>query len=392
MSEPGPAAEPGRTTDPGPAEPATLDALIELLTGDNLESDTAGFYDRVCEALCRLTSLERAGLVLYDPIRAIARAAGQHGADSALVTRIQANLEETPMAQEALATGKVVVASGDLHGQVPDRYADLVKNTSVACGPVAAGGHWFGVIIADWNGARAELPEPERQTMQALGRLAALAGSVERATRQRERAGRLNERIALIRDIHDQVIQRLFGLSMVLESGQTLSTAERERCAEEIRGVLTELRTALGRPVSAGSGSGAGGAAVGVAGGAAPSTTLRRILEGQADGSGLTIHWPESVKIPVEMESLAQSFAVEALRNAQRHADAETIEFRVSRADQALELVVINDGVGERDSSGAGLGLRLLTLEALQHNGLVEFGPMDRGRWRARLLVPVESS
>ena len=38
---------------------------------------------------------------------------------------------------------------------------------------------------------------------------------------------------------------------------------------------------------------------------------------------------------------------------------------------------------------GGGLGLRLLTLEALQNDALIEFGP--RGdRWHFRLLAPVK--
>lgn len=369
---------PSPSGQPSP-EATTLDALVGLLAEVEMkeDGDTSAFYDRVCEALCQLTSLERAGLMLYDPIRAAATVVGHYGIEAEFVSSIQATLEETPMAQRALATGEIVLINGDLHGHVPDRFADLVERASIACGPVAAGGHWFGVIIADWNWAEKELDESERQTMRALGRLAALAGSVERATRQRERAGRLNERIGLIREIHDQVIQRLFGLSLVLGSGQALSEEELARCAGEVKTVLGELRVALGRPVAPST--------------AIPQTTLREILDGQAKASGLVIHWPQDAAIPLQLEPLAQSFAVEALRNAQHHAAAESVEITVSRSEQALELTIVNDGVGSGDrGSGAGLGLRLLTLEALQHNGLVEFGPLDDDRWRARLLVPVK--
>ena len=62
--------------------------------------------------------------------------------------------------------------------------------------------------------------------MLTLGRLAALAASVERATRQDERTRRLNERIELTREIHERAMQRLFGLTLALGSGQPL-TADR---------------------------------------------------------------------------------------------------------------------------------------------------------------------
>jgi len=34
------------------------------------------------------------------------------------------------------------------------------------------------------------------------------------------------------------------------------------------------------------------------------------------------------------------------------------------------------------------MGLRLAALEAIQHGGVLEFGPMDSARWRVRLVVP----
>jgi nitrogen-specific signal transduction histidine kinase len=39
---------------------------------------------------------------------------------------------------------------------------------------------------------------------------------------------------------------------------------------------------------------------------------------------------------------------------------------------------------------GAGLGLRMASLEALQHDGIVEFGPMPPDSWHVRLLVPTD--
>ena len=36
-----------------------------------------------------------------------------------------------------------------------------------------------------------------------------------------------------------------------------------------------------------------------------------------------------------------------------------------------------------------GMGLRLAAFEALQQGGVVEFGPVDDGRWRVRLTVPL---
>jgi signal transduction histidine kinase len=330
----------------------------------------------VCEALCRLTSLERAGLLLYDPARHLARAVGSHGIARDLIGQVEATLDEAPMVQTALSEDRVVSAGkSDLERQIPPRYARFAGITTLVCAPVAAGGHWFGVMFADGGGAPFELSDEEERAMLTLGRLAAVAATVERSTRQQERAHRLDERIALTREVHEQVIQRLFGLSLALGAERPLTAEERGRCASELQAVLEQLRLTLGRPL-------------------APQephteTTLAQLLEHRARASGLAVDWPAEVDVPPELEPLAQSVVIEALRNAERHSSGSARAVRIGASDHAFELEVVNDGVvnGRR---GAGLGLRILTLEAIQHNGLLEFGPVGENGWRVRLLVPVD--
>ena len=66
---------------------------------------------------------------------------------------------------------------------------------------------------------------------------------------QFERASQLEQRIDLAREIHEGVIQRLFGVSMALDGDGELPADARERCASETQAALTELRTALQRPL-----------------------------------------------------------------------------------------------------------------------------------------------
>jgi signal transduction histidine kinase len=86
---------------------------------------------------------------------------------------------------------------------------------------------------------------------------------------------------------------------------------------------------------------------------------------------------------------LAQSILLEALRNADRHAEARSVAINVDRADGAFVLEVVNDGV-RPSRSGAGLGLRMASIEAMEHDGIVEFGPMPPDRWHVRLLIPID--
>jgi two-component sensor histidine kinase len=93
--------------------------------------------------------------------------------------------------------------------------------------------------------------------------------------------------------------------------------------------------------------------------------------------------------VPEEVEPLAQSVLAEALRNAHKHARPTSVRVRVGRIDGAFVLEVRNDGTSPAAPRGAGMGLRLAAVEALQRGALVEFGPEGED-WRLRLVVPVE--
>ena len=58
--------------------------------------------------------------------------------------------------------------------------------------------------------------------MWTLGKTAALVATARIATRQQERTRRLGERIELAREIHERVMQRLFGVSLVLSAEKPL--------------------------------------------------------------------------------------------------------------------------------------------------------------------------
>ena len=106
-----------------PLRSDALDVVVRLLFGlGDAAADSEPFHDRICEAVCRLTTLERAVLFLYDPSRRMVLPAGSHGVDPEILAHAYGTLEETPIAQRALASDEVVVVD-ELRGSVPDRYA-----------------------------------------------------------------------------------------------------------------------------------------------------------------------------------------------------------------------------------------------------------------------------
>jgi signal transduction histidine kinase len=241
---------------------------------------------------------------------------------------------------------------------------------------MSAAGRAYGVICADRGGGRFELTDGERHLLWTLGKTAALVATARNATRQQERARRLGERLGLAREIHEQVLQRLFGVSLALGAEQPLDPAERERCRVEMQEAIADLRRALERPL-------------------APlppetGTTLAEELERLATAAGtpIAIDWPGPVTVPPDLEPLAQSVLAEALRNAGKHACPSAVNVAVRRDADTFTLEVRNDGV-KPGVSDAGMGLRLAAFEALQQGGVVEFGPAGENEWRVRLVVPL---
>jgi signal transduction histidine kinase len=351
-----------------------LDVIVELLGEVDAGS---GFYDRLCAALCRLASMERAILMLYDDVRQLVVPVGSHGIEPGLLAEVYGTLEETPIAQVAFAEDRVVEVSGELERWLPARYARFGGIDTLTCTPVSAGGRWLGVILADRGGGPFQLTDDERHAMWTLGKTAALAASVRIATSQQGRARLLQSRIDLAREIHERVVQRLFGVSLVLGSEVGLSDEARRRCNEEMQGALADLREALERPL----------APPPIDTGATLRAELARLGRHYHD-LPLELDWQDGVEVPDELEPLAQSVLAEALRNAHKHAHPTSVRVQVGQSDGTFVLEVRNDGA-QPGSRGTGMGLRLAAVEALQRGGVVEFGLEGDSEWRVRLVLPV---
>jgi hypothetical protein len=108
--------------------------------GIDLGRGTGDFYDRVCASICRSTPFVRAVFLAWDSGYQAVLPAGSHGVDKDLLSRIEGSLDETPIAQRAFAEDRVVIVSGPLSGHVPERYAEIVEEETLACAPVQASG------------------------------------------------------------------------------------------------------------------------------------------------------------------------------------------------------------------------------------------------------------
>ena len=324
------------TTTAAPAPRAgTVEVLVGLLAELDEATESGVFYDRVCQAVVTLTSMKRAVLLLHDETYRSVIPVGACGVDTELMKRIGGTIDETPIAQIALEEDRVVEVGvnggGDLAEHVPARYAELPESAYLTCTPITAARRWLGVIFADREGEDFPLDDGERETMMTLGRLAALTASVEHSTEQRESERRLAERVELTRDLHENAIQRLFGVALALGSEEDLSKKERQRCQEELRSVVADLRHALTRPLEAPSRRPR----------PASANCSTRLVERRPE---LRVDWADGVEVPADLEPVAQLVLNEALRNADRHAEPTEIEVRIASDGDTFSLAIENDG------------------------------------------------
>jgi signal transduction histidine kinase len=355
-----------------------LELFVEVLSQAEEVSTPDAFYGRLCEAVCRLAGMRRAVIFRYDGASRRVRAAGSHGIDLRQFADTHVSVESAPIAARALAEDRVIEVVGDLSGQVSDEFVGMISEPArLVCAPMAAAGRAVGVILADRRLEDPPLDDAERYLLWTLGKAAALASVARIAATQAEKAQQLEQRIDLAREIHEGVMQRLFGVSMALDGEGDLPETSRHRCAAETQAALGDLRTAIQRPL-----------------GRSPRATrttfvaeVKRLAHVHPD-LGVTLEDGSETGVPAALEPLAQSVLAEAIRNAHKHATPTRVSVRLAQLEDAFLLEVANDGVAGRGRRAAGMGLRLAALEALQFGGVVEFGEREPGTWQVRLVVP----
>src|SRR3979411_2731613 len=96
---------PGTTSEPAAVGVEALELFVEVLSQFEPGS---GFYDRLCEAVCRLARMRRAIIFRYDDARRRVRAAGGHGLRLEQFAGAHVSVESAPITAKALRTDRVV--------------------------------------------------------------------------------------------------------------------------------------------------------------------------------------------------------------------------------------------------------------------------------------------
>ncbi|NIV30719.1 MAG: sensor histidine kinase, partial [Anaerolineae bacterium] len=227
-----------------------------------------------------------------------------------------------------------------------------------------------------------------RESQQLLAELQEAHHQLQEYALHAEEMAVVQERNRLAREMHDTLGHRLTVAAVQLEGAQRLCSADPERAQDMVSTVREEIREALGELRGA------------VATLRAPieadlqlRSSLRRLIAHFEEATGFVVHQV----LPEEMPELPGTYrlaiyraAQEALTNIQKHAEATQVWLMLSTQDDAVTLLVGDDGQGvSLSGEQSGFGLRGMRERAAQLGGELHLEPRRGGGTQVSLRLPL---
>jgi len=258
----------------------------------------------------------------------------------------------------------------------PGLVEDFGRIGPIVLVPMAAGDRVLGVLMVARPRGHHSFDAADVELVESFASQAALVLEFTRAQEDSRRLAILEDRDRIARDLHDLVIQRLFGLGLGLQSlngtiSQTLVAVRLAGFIEEVDHTIREIRRtifSLHEPPSGG---------ISLRGQLLRAVRESARLLGFEPTVALDGPLDSVVPDPVRPDLLAS--LRESLANAARHAGATSVSVSVTvdRAATALELVVRDNGKG-------------LPERQVQHSGGLVNMSARADRWSGRCAVDSE--
>jgi signal transduction histidine kinase len=258
--------------------------------------------------------------------------------------------------------------------------------------PMAFHGSDIGVLLAgDPLGGSGEFSVADQELLAAFAASASMAVTTARSVAEdrlrHSIAAAERERGRWARELHDETLQGLGALRVVLASGLQRGSPEALRTAvdeaisqlaseiQNLRSLITELRPAALDEL---------GVAVAV----------RGLAERAAATQGLTMETElvigtEDGRQDPELESTVYRLVQEGLSNIAKHSRAEHVRLRVVERNGAIEVTIEDDGVGfEPGAQHGGFGLAGMRERVAMVGGSLEVDAAPGGGARLHAVIP----
>ena len=255
--------------------------------------------------------------------------------------------------------------------------------------PMSAEEGAVGSLVLARGKGQGDFDQSERAAARVFASAAALVLTLGAARRSLEHMRLTAEHERIARDLHDTVIQRLFGLGMRLQAAERLAdgpVAERIRSTvDAIDEVIREIRETifdLNRPEGIETSS--------------LRIRFRELVADSAETLGFrprtAFRGPVDAAVPDELVSTLIAVLRESLSNVNRHAQATGVDVVLAVADGWVTLTVGDDGIGMETQPAAGHGLANLEARALELGGEFSTSPRLPSGTLLQWRVPVKGS
>ena len=362
---------------------ANSEVTRRLLAGDAVDE----VLRYVTGQTLQMTAADLVVLALPDPDRqhlTISHAAGQN-ARTALGLKLPA---ESSISGKVLADGQPVMVEDFRHDPRASQAArDTLDLGPAVLLPLGNAGNVRGVLTVGRVAGAMPLPQG---AMQLAMTFAAQAGIVLELAERRADAERLSifeDRDRIARDLHDQVIQRLYASGMKLQG--TLPLISRPLVEERVNSVVDDLDQTITdiRAVIFG---------LQAHGTDAPSLrsnvmdVVDQMTEAHGMSSSVEVDDRLDQDVPGEFGEHLLVTLREALSNAARHGKASHVHVCV-QVDGKLSLRVLDNGTGITPSPRRS-GLANLAQRAEPYGGSLTVGPASGGGTELCWQVPLPSA
>ena len=273
--------------------------------------------------------------------------------------------------------------SGDV-GLPVVRLSDIVKVGPVMAVPLVGSKGTRGALVVGRLEGRAPFSVAELDMASTFAGHAAVALELADARSTTERLLLLEDRDRIARDLHDHVIQRLFGAGLAVQSATAMSPepsrSKLSHVVEDIDDTIRQIRTTIFELQAPHS----------------PTTSLRTRLLGVVDDLSDSLGTSPDVRFAGPVDTVVPEDAVddleavlrESLVNIAKHAQAHHVSIGLSATGGWLILQVTDDGVGvgkvTRRSGLANLGKR-----ADSHRGQFSVAAVEPTGTRVTWGVPL---
>lgn len=288
------------------------------------------------------------------------------------------------LAGDAMTTQRAVASDLSATPAVPDWQPALGPTIAI---PLRAFGGALGALVAARAPGGDAFTEAELSMAAEFGRQTSVVLTVARSRHDRSALDRVEERGRIARDLHDHVVQRLFGTGLALQAtARDGSAAQRERLEEQVTNIdaaIGEIRTAI--------------FALGTI--ERPRTdsvrdqvlsTIASIAPSLAVQPQVTFSGPVDLDVHGQLADDLVAVVRETITNVARHAPGASCQLRIATRDRTLTVVVADDGPGPFPGARTRRsGIANLTARAEQRGGSCTLTRGERGGAEVRWVVPL---